>query len=1379
MTKLVASSGRVEELVRKLERLSPKQRRALLAVLDQRGVDLSVLDGVPMLAANDEAPVRLSFAQQRLWFLAQLDGPSAAYNIPLAVRLRGPLDRPALLRALDDIVARHEALRTRVVERDGVPYQEFHAPGELVVRERSLADLAALDAVCEAEITAPFELEGEPLFRALLIELGVDDHALVVTMHHGVSDGWSIGVFVRELVALYEAHRAGRPPRLAPLPVRYADYANWQRAWLDRGAQAAQLEYWTAQLAGVDPRLTLPTDRERPAAKTYAGARVQVEVPLAVLDGIRALAQDREVTLYMVLLAAYGLVLHRYTRATDLAVGTVVANRPRAELEGLIGYFANTLVMRIDLSGGPSFAELLARVKHTALAAYAHQELPFEAIVEALQVERALNLSPVFQTMFVLQEAQDGASAQVGGLEVSPIELDPKVTKFDLGIEVYETPTGLAGFVEYNRDLYEQATIEGFIGHYSQLLAALAEAEADTLARAPAWGLPMIGAAEGRRLVELQTGARRPYPEPRCLHELFEDQVRRHGDRVALVSDSGSWTYAELNTWANRIAHQLRAAGVGPDQPVGLYAERSPVMVAAIYATLKAGGAYMPIDPGYPAGRVAEIVERSRVAVVLTRPQLDVAPLAGAATCLTLLDDGRIADAAGVGLAPISEANIPAAEIGLDARKLAYVIHTSGSTGRPKGVMIEHRAAHNRIDWMQHEYRLGEDDVVLQKTPFGFDVSVWEFFWPLLHGARLVVAEAEGHKDPAYLTEVIERHGVTTLHFVPSMFRAMLDEPGWARCRSVRQVFCSGEALSPELCVRHYQRLPTAALHNLYGPTEAAVDVSHWPVPNDPALAAVPIGRPIQNIELYVLDEDRAVVPIGCVGELYIAGHGLARGYLHAPEQSRERFVPNPLASEPGARMYRTGDLARLAPDGALHYLGRIDDQIKLRGFRIELGEIECRLGEQPEVHACAVVLREDQPGNQQLVAYVVLDPGLTLADCRAKLELELGGSLPEYMVPRAFVALVELPVTANGKLDRKALPVPGREAFVARSYVAPRTELERALAQVWAEVLELEPGVVGAEDSFFSLGGHSLLIPVLVAKLRERGLTVSVRAVFSAPTLAELAKRLDRGGAPVYVAPANAITPGCERLTPSMVPLVDLRHEELDAIVAAIPGGAAQVQDIYPLVATQEGILFHHLMDPDHDPYLVSTLFRVDDEPACARFVAAVQALVDRHDALRTAVVTKGVREPVQVVHRSASVAVERVRVGPGGDARARAEAILAAPGAFDIARAPLLRLFIVEQAGEAQRHVIVNAHHLIEDATSLRMTLAELAVHMSGRSELLAAPGRYRDFVAHTLHQQRSVAIEAEFRAMLGGVDEPTLPFGLDDARRDARRVARLRHA
>ncbi|MGN6592128.1 MAG: non-ribosomal peptide synthetase, partial [Terriglobales bacterium] len=726
----------------------------------------------------------------------------------------------------------------------------------------------------------------------------------------------------------------------------------------------------------------------------------------------------------------------------------------------------------------------------------------------------------------------------------------------------------------------------------------------------------------------------------KLLHELIEEQVSRTPDAVAVVYEDQSLTYGELNARANRLAWYLRAKGIGADDLVGICVERSLEMVVGLLGILKAGGAYVPLDPSYPAERLAYMLENAKPRIVLTQERLR-GRLAGATAEVVALDTQWRGIEKQSGDNPIPRL------LGLTSEQLAYVIYTSGSTGRPKGAMNEHRAVVNRLLWMQGQYRLGADDRVLQKTPFSFDVSVWEFFWPLISGARLIVARPEGHKDPEYLMELIEASAVTRLHFVPSMLQAFLDRHEAGRCESVRHVVCSGEELVPALQNKCLQRLPQARLSNLYGPTECAVDVTAWECVQEESATRVPIGRPVANTRMYILDGRLEPVPIGVAGEIYIGGVQVGRGYLNRPELTAERFVRDPFSDDPKGRMYKTGDLGRWRADGTIEYLGRNDHQVKIRGFRIELGEIEAQLLRQGEVKEAVVLAREDEPGEKRLVGYVIGRDGAAAPSAEVLRE-HLKGLLPEYMVPSAFVVLESFPLTPNGKLDRRALPAPDLSAYTRREYEAPQGEVEEILAGIWQELLHVER--VGRSDNFFELGGHSLLIMQVMERLRRVGLSAEVRRVFESPTLADLASTLIRGAGEQIEVPPNLIPPGCERITPEMLPLIELEQEHIDRIVQAVPGGAANVQDIYPLAPLQEGILFHHLLDQEHgDTYLLTTLLSVSSRERLNELISALQATIDRYDVLRTAILWEQLPRPVQVVYRTARLPIEQKSLGTG----------------------------------------------------------------------------------------------------------------------------------
>ena len=1081
------------ELADRLARLTPAQRR----LLELRRGEAAAAPAAPAapgdIPARGEEPAPLSFSQRRLWFLDRMEPGSAFYNLPSAVRLRGALDVPALERALGEIVARHAVLRSVFREVAGEPVQAPLPPRPFVLSVDALpgAGDAALRAGLAAEARRPFDLAQGPPFRARLFRVGADDHALMVTLHHVVGDAWSFGVLFRELGALYGAFSRGEPSPLPALPIQYADYAAWQRQHGTPELLKPQMEWWTERLKGAPDLLELPADRPRPAVQKFRGGRQHLQLSAELTNRLRNIGGEHGATLFMVLLAAWQTLLARHTGSEDVVVGSPIVGRNRAETEGLIGVFVNTLALRTDLSGDPSFRALVERVRRTALDAYARQDLPFESLVEALRIPRDLSRQPLFQAMLMLHRPQ-GAFA-LPGLRCEPVEADPGTSIFDLGLYAWDRPQGLGAMLEYNADLFDAATAARFVDRFRTLLDGIA-ADPD----APLSRLPVMTADEAARLAAWNA-TERAYPGTECVHQIIAAQAARTPDAVAVVFEDEQVTYAELDARANRLANHLRGLGVGPEVRVGVCAERAVELVVALLGTLKAGGAYVPLDPGYPRDRLAYMLADSRVSVLLTQARLaERIPPHAARTVLLDADWPRIAE---------ESAGAPEAGVGLD--HLAYVIYTSGSTGRPKGAENAHGGIRNRLLWMQEAFGLDGTDAVLQKTPFSFDVSVWEFFWPLMVGARLVVAKPEGHREPAYLARLIGQQGVTTLHFVPSMLQAFLEEPDLSACAPLRRVVCSGEALPAELAARFFTRVG-AELHNLYGPTEAAVDVTWWPCARDDERRSVPIGRPIANTRIHLLDARLHPVPIGVAGELYIAGVQVGRGYLGRRGLTAERFVPDPFSAQPGARMYRTGDLARWLADGGVDYLGRADHQVKVRGFRIELGEIEAALAAHPGVREAVVVARTDAPGETRLVAYLT-SSGDSAPDAAALRE-HLRAGLPEYMVPAAFVAMEALPLSPNGKVDRKALPAPEAKRDESLAFVAPRDETERAIAAIWREALGVEQ--VGVDDNFFDLGGHSLLLVRVHGRIREAlGAQVTVVELFQHPTVGALAARLAGGG--------------------------------------------------------------------------------------------------------------------------------------------------------------------------------------------------------------------------------------------------------------------------
>jgi arthrofactin-type cyclic lipopeptide synthetase C len=945
-------------------------------------------------------PVPLSFAQERLWFIHQLDPHSARYNVPGAVVLHGALDIDHLDDAFNLILARHESLRTVFPSPDGRAHQHILDRVAFTLQRIDLRDVASPQArdlaareLCHADAATPFDLASGPLIRGKVITLTGHEHILMLNMHHIVSDGWSLGVLIKELGVIMEALRQGQRPVLAPLPIQYADYSVWQRTWLeDGGVLQRQLAYWQDALAGLPESLDLPTDFSRPSVQNFAGATHAFTLDAHLTARLKGLADRDGGTLFMVLLAAFKTLLYRYTGQSDLCIGSPIANRQYAETEGLIGMFVNLLALRSQIDRDETFATLLAKVKATCLAAYEHQDAPFEKVVDLLGAQRNLAISPLFQTTLTLQNVGIGTADQ----QMQRYPLDNGVSKFDLSIEFSETPAGLAGSIDYSTALYKPQTIARMVDHFLALCQAIVEAPSRRLR-----DLEYLGAVEKRRLLVDYNDTRADYPRDRCIHELFIDQAARTPHNIAVASGEHTLTYLELHDKCRDLALYLQAARVGPESIVGLCLERSLDMMLGIMGTEQAGGAYMPLDPTYPDDRLAYMLRDSQAPVVLTQERFKdrIRALSGADTEVIALDTqwpdirARAAhlEAAGVTL-----------RRDVQPHNVSYVIYTSGSTGHPKGVLVEHRALVNRLHWMQKCYPLTPHDVVLQKTPYTFDVSVWEFFWPMMTGCTLVFAMPDGHKDVQYLERLIDKAQITTLHFVPSMLRAFLDL-AQAEYRSVTRIFCSGEALDKRSVDEYARRFPNAVLHNLYGPTEAAIDVTAYDCSRlDQPF--VPIGTPIDNIQLYVLDDANHPQPIGIAGELHIAGDGLARGYLNRPELTQEKFVANPFHA--GTRMYKTGDLARWMDDGNIQYLGRMDTQVKLRGFRIELGEIEARLAEHAGVQDVVVAVREDTPGDKRLAAYVVPDDTCA-RPVRQLLQMERSGELPRaarYELPNGMV---------------------------------------------------------------------------------------------------------------------------------------------------------------------------------------------------------------------------------------------------------------------------------------------------------------------------------------------------------------------------------------
>jgi amino acid adenylation domain-containing protein len=1238
-------------------------------IVRDSGADLS---RPPITRAPLDVPVRLSFAQRRQWFLHQLDPEISLYNMAAALRLRGRLDTEALRRGFTEILCRHEVLRTCFDDSNGEPVPIVHAPMDIDLPIIDLTELAAAERETRALELArqaaaqPLPLTSAPLLRCSLARLATDEHVLLFCMHHAAGDGWSMGVLVRELTALYQAFQRGLPSPLPRPPLQYSDFARWQREWLTGPTLDRQLAYWRQQLRGPLPTLELPTDHPRSNIQTYRGTTMTFTLSAELSAELAALSRHEHVTLFMTLLTAFAALLVRYSSCDDIVVGAPVANRTSPNLEELIGYFFNTLALRCEVPERLSFTEAVHRVRETVLDAFTHQDLPFELLVEELQPKRDPSRHPLFQVMFVFESAPTIA-LRLPEIEVKPFETGSRSAKFDLTLFISQTERGLNGAFEYNTDLFEAATISRMIEHFRTLL--------DCIARNPDRRLSehsILTAAERAAFNQINaTRVDRPVED--CLHRLIECQVARTPEAIAVVDDRCSLTFAEVNRRADMLAAQLRALGMGPEEVAGVCLERSVELVVSVLAVLKSGGAYLPLDPDYPADRLRFMLANARPRVVLGRDQT-LKRLPKDVKSAHFLDPSTRENGQPV------IADFPSADW---HDHPAYVIYTSGSTGRPKGVVNTHRGICNRLLWMQDAYRLGASDSVLQKTPFSFDVSVWELFWPLMAGARLVMARPDGHRDPAYLVDVIEQRAITTLHFVPSMLRAFLRQPGLDRCRSVRQVICSGEALPFDLQERFFSRLG-AELHNLYGPTEAAIDVTAWRCrPNKPVV----IGRPIWNTRVYVVDGQGRQAPEGVAGELYLGGIGLARGYLGRPDLTAERFVPDGFGDEPGGRLYRTGDLARFRADGTLEFLGRRDGQVKLFGNRIELGEIEAALRQCSGVDNAAVIVR-----GESLVAYVIAPSD---APTNAELRAHLRTQLPGYMVPASYVRMDHWPLTPNGKLDRAALPAPEHAAeFGGEGFVAPRTPTEELLAGIWGQLLSQRD--VGAHDDFFSLGGHSLLAIQVMGRMRQVfGVDLPLRSLFEMPVLSDLARQIDlarRSGAQLARAP-----------------------------IARVSGDVR-----FPLSFAQEPFWEMEQVVPGSPFYNMPVALRLSGPLDADALRRGFTEITRRHEVLRTSFAYSN-GQPVQVVHAAMEIELPVTDLSglPESDRESRARELAreAAAVPFLLTSAPLLRCFLLRLA-ESEHILLFCVHHAAADGWSMSVLLRELTALYNAFRQGLPSP-------------------------------------------------------
>ncbi|ARK44084.1 non-ribosomal peptide synthetase [Burkholderia pseudomallei] len=1366
---------------------------ALASRLDDNTAE--VLPPIPL--APRDGRIALSLAQQRLWFLTQLEGVSEAYHMSGAVRLDGPLNREVLQRALNRIVMRHEALRTCFAREEGEPIQVIQPHADLTMSYHDLREAESIrheagnreqraKDLSQAYASAPFDLSRDLPVRVLLLQLADEAHVVQVVMHHIASDGWSVGVFLQELSALYGSFIAEQDDPLAPLPLQYADYAAWQRRWLASGQLEKQGAFWQTNLSGAPTLLELPTDRPRPPKQSHAGASVEVKLGAALSERVKRLSQRHGVTPYMTLLSSWAAVLSRLSGQEEVVIGSPVAGRNRTEVEALIGFFVNTLALRLDLSSEPTVGELLKRTKAQVLSAQAHQDLPFDQVVERVKPPRSTAHPPLFQVMFVWQNMPAG-ELTIPGLTIRAVETPLQTAQFELTLSLQEAGDDIVGHLNYASALFDESTVRRYVTYWRRLLEGMTAGAADQTIV----GLPLLDEAERKQVVYEWNATERDYPIEQCIHQLFEAQVDRKPEAIALTFEGQRLSYAELNARANRLAHYLQGRGVGPDRLVALCAERGIEMVVGLLAILKAGGAYVPLDPAYASDRLRGIVEDSQPALVLADAvgRAALGELDGALPVIDLETDAlRWREM------PATNPEVASQHV----HHLAYVIYTSGSTGRPKGVMVEHAQVVRLFGATQAWFGFDERDVWTLFHSYGFDFSVWELWGALLHGGRLVIVPTEVTRTPSAFFALLCAEGVTVLNQTPSAFQALMSaqeereeaagniERANVIAHRLRYVIFGGEALEPRTLASWYARHgERTQLVNMYGITETTVHVTYCALRAEDAmrLGASPIGVRIPDLQLYVLDARREPVPMGVTGELYVGGAGVARGYLNRPELTRERFIDDPFVA--GGRLYKTGDLARWRTDGSLEYLGRNDFQVKIRGFRIELGEIEAQLAKVTGVREVVVLARDSaaemrdnatpnapmpkssSETEKRLVAYYTGDADV------AALRAQAAQHLPSYMVPSAYVRLDAWPLTPNGKLDRRALPAPADDAYARAEYEAPQGAKEEALAAIWRELLHVER--VSRHDNFFELGGHSLLAIGVIERMRREGLHTDVRSIFNAQTLSDLAARAQTDDRSIQ-APPNLIPARATRITPDMLPLVALTQTQIDMLAVQVEGGAANIQDIYPLAPLQEGMVFHHLLHAESDAYMEAYFVGFRTRARLDRFLDALRMIVDRHDILRTGFFWEGLEQPVQIVQRRVRLPIEFVDLDPAdGDVLRQLEA-RHDPRAhrLDIRRPALLSCHAAHDPAAGRWLLCVMAHHLAIDNTSLKLLVAEeQAIEQGGFDALPPAPS-FRNFIAQIASGVDRREHEAFFSAMLGDIDSPTHPFGLQDVQGDGREIA-----
>ncbi|WP_339065083.1 non-ribosomal peptide synthase/polyketide synthase [Teredinibacter turnerae] len=1351
---------------------------------------LAALPQIARLPQNVPAP--LSYAQQRLWFLDKMEGQSAQYNMPLALRITGKLDSAALQFALQQVIERHEVLRASYHSNSqGDPILQLSDSIAFTLRleDVSLRESgereAAVKAYIDADARRPFDLSRDLMLRGALIKLGEDDHVLSLAVHHIAADGWSVGLILDEFVALYQDAVEGRSPSLAPLKIQYSDFAHWQRELLaDEKYLAPQLDYWKSRLHGAPPVHGLPLDKPRPEVTTFNGAVHHQQLERQLKEQLNALCLASDSTLFMVLDAAFAVLLSRFSRESDIVIGTPIANRSHSDISELIGFFVNTLVLRHTIDLGQSFRDFLADVRTLALEAYEHQHVPFEMLVESLDVTRSSRHSPVFQIMFVLQNAESG-DLTLPGLSITPLEQAHTVAKFDLTLSIKETAQGLSVAWEYNTDLFGPDTIAQLANSLEHVIRSVLENPDADLDKIVLLSESEIAPIIARSSSEYSCADRF---KGQCIHEIFAKQVAANPEGTAVVFGEQRLTYRELNERASKLALFLQAHyEMYPDQLIGICLPKSVDMIVAILAVLKAGSAYVPLDPDYPLKRLLYIVEDASLKLVITNHNVELARELKNEQRVYIDDIETIRKIESVDISDVQLLERLSQEI--SDNNLAYVIYTSGSTGKPKGVLVEHRQVARLFDATAFGFHFDCDDVWCLFHSFAFDFSVWEIWGALFHGGQLVVVPKDVARSSQEFYKFCRQSGITVLNQTPSAFNQFIaadqyqgDSANSALpALNLRYIIFGGEALVLSSIVPWVEKYGDSApeIINMYGITETTVHVTYRKILRSdvmPVSNASVIGRPLADLSAFVLDTSMRPVPFGVAGELFVGGPGITRGYLNRPDLNRERFVtPGDCLTSAGVKLdllYKTGDLVVFRRNGDLEYLGRIDNQVKIRGFRIELGEIkevllQCSLVQ----HAVVAVAGAD--ADKQLKAFVVPANGNSLAEeqVKEKIRLTLHQYLPEHMIPRSLVLIDEIPLTANGKTDNQALLNLGKN-HSSEVFQAPETPTEITLAKVWQELLNHPQ--VGKMDNFFQLGGHSLMVIRLISRLQKERVRLDAHDIFKYPVLSELARCIDESGLrPQDDVPENRIHSDCEKITPDMLPLVTLSAQELELIAENIPGGYKNIQDIYPLAALQEGLLYHHVIGDGSDPYILPALFKFDNTPALDAFLGTLQRVIDRHDILRTAIIWEGLSQPVQVVCRRVAAPLEYIKVpeAEDGDILSIMEQhCLPQHQWMDLTQAPLLRVKVAGKAVGQTRYALLQLHHLIDDVTSIQVLQQEIAHLLKGEAQALARPVPYRNFVALSARKKDALATEEFFASYLGDVEEPSYPFGLKDVQSQA---------